>query len=159
MKPVLVLGTALVAFDDYTWQEVEVELTEDDLDQSALYDGTEGIYDVEVEDAMRIKLQEDYNRKNFECAVIALYGYELQLEKPLVKVDCEVNFGHETKHYDLELSFRDFQDNETFCDAKELNDTIIREVALEALFENDLQDYESSQVSVTLSYEVVGETA
>jgi hypothetical protein len=159
MKPVLVLGTAMVAFHDYTWQEIEFELTEDDLDQSALYDGTEGIYDLEVEDAMRIKLQEEYNRKNFECAVIALYGYELQLEKPLVKVNWEVDFGHSVKHYDLELSFLDFQDNETFCDAKELDDTIILEVALEALFENDLQDYENSQVSVSLSYEVVEETA
>jgi hypothetical protein len=157
MKPVLATGQALVAFCDHTWQIFPFALTEDDLEASDLFvsfEREDTLYDYQIEDAVRIKLDGELKKKHLEWVAVALHSYELHLGTPIISVSADVDFGGYGKTFQLELCYADFQDFDSFCASHEITDQLIETVARERLFETELQGHAPDAVGLQLHYAV-----
>jgi hypothetical protein len=150
----IILNTTMVVI--YTLshcEEVEVALTEADLEESSeAKDDLSQLNSVWIEDAARLKLQ----RWNTPCMVTALLHHdEVEADPVLVKVTAHVTIRGYTESYELDLTLSDIASQVYKVTHETLTDEVIRNVATDMLFAQTLDIYDATKVKITFEWEVV----
>ncbi len=138
MIPVVARVTMLLAFADHTWSEHTLTLDELELEQSSEANDLVHLANsaVWIEDAARIKLEDDLASSETQVILTALYGYECLLEHPLLEVIFEKDHARHKEEQHLTFSYLDLCVSDHFNETKILNDTVVEAAVLARLHES-----------------------
>jgi hypothetical protein len=159
MSLIILNTTMVVVYTLSHCEEVEVALTEADLEESSeAKDDLSQLSSIWIEDAARQKLQQQLHRLNTPCMVTALLHHdEVAADPVLVKVTAHVTIRGYTESYELELTLSDMASELYKVTHETLTDEVIRNVATDILFARTLDIHDANKVKITFEWEVVAE--
>jgi hypothetical protein len=149
----LVTATMVIVFAQNYTEEVELTLSQYELDQSAEQrENLDYLNHVWVEDAARIKLKVELEKTETVYHVSALLLYEKV--QTLLTVNVEADFGDYTEHYELELTPEILSESAPAATSlHDIDDATITRLAANVVFETDLSGYERDEVALSFSWE------
>jgi hypothetical protein len=158
MIPVVVRVTMVLAFADHTWGEHTLTLDELDLDQSSEADDLEHLAQspIWIEDAARIRLEEDLASSEQHVILSALRGYECLVEKTLLEVVVELDHTGHKEEERLTFTYLDLCVSDEFNETKVLSDTVV-EAALFARLQEERGDVVLEHLRIVAPWTLIGE--